>query len=534
MTLPRIPLSTRSVSGYGGAVVSPHHLSTAAGISTLANGGNAVDAALAVNAVQGMVAPETCGIGGDLFALIAGPGTDGVLALNSSGRAGSGASELARDLRDSGAEAIPQHHSAAVSVPGCVDGWMALHARLGRLDLGEILAPAVRLGREGFPASRELANAFGARAAELSTEPSGRDLYPGGDPPQPGTRIRRVELASTLERIAEEGRNAIYAGPTGNALSDAVGGAITLDDLAHSQADWVEALSVDVFGLTAWTIPPNSQGYLTLATLAILERRGLSDLDDPLGWHWAIEAYRQAAADRDLLLADPDAMTVDPASLVSADRIEAMADRIADDSVAALSPPPSARGGTAYMCVIDVDGLGISLIQSNFYGIGSGISVPGAGFLLHDRARGFTLSPGHPNELAPGKRPLHTLSPSLWTRNGSLAGVVGTRGGHIQPQLMSQLTAHLFGHGLEPGDAMAVPRWSVPVPGPGHATSTVEVEPGTPEAVLDGLAHRGHELEIHKAPNSGWGPMSAIVLDAENLRRAASDPRVATTLAASL
>src|SRR5690606_6496603 len=242
--------------------------------------------------------------------------------------------------------------------------------------------------------------------------------------------------ASTLERIAEEGRNAIYAGPTGKALSDAVGGAITLDDLAHSQADWVEALSVDVFGLTAWTIPPNSQGYLTLATLAILERRGLSDLDDPLGWHWAIEAYRQAAADRDLLLADPDAMTVDPASLVSADRIEAMADRIADDSVGALSPPPSARGGTAYMCVIDVDGLGISLIQSNFYGIGAGISVPGAGFLLHDRARGFTLSPGHPNELAPGKRPLHTLSPSLWTRNGSLAGVVGTRGGHIQPQLM--------------------------------------------------------------------------------------------------
>src|SRR5690606_31137198 len=226
---------------------------------------------------------------GDLFALVAGPGTGGVLALNSSGRAGSGASELARDLRDSGAEAIPQHHSAAVSVPGCVDGWMALHARLGRLDLGEILAPAVRLGRcgllapavrlgrEGFPASRELANAFGARAAELSTEPSGRDLYPGGDPPQPGTRIRRVELASTLERIAEEGRNAIYAGPTGKALSDAVGGAITLEDLAHSQADWVEALSVDVFGLTAWTIPPNSQGYLTLATLAILERRGLSD-----------------------------------------------------------------------------------------------------------------------------------------------------------------------------------------------------------------------------------------------------------------
>lgn len=534
MPAPSIPIPTRSVNGYGGAVVSPHYLSTAAGLSVLAKGGNAVDAALAVNAVQGMVAPETCGIGGDLFALVAGPGAAGVLALNASGRAGSGAGDLARQLRESGTESIPQHHPAAVSIPGCVDGWMALHDRLGGLGWSEILGPAIRLGREGFPASHELARAFGARLDELSVEPSIRDMFPEGVAPVPGGRIRRTHLAATLERIADLGRDAIYSGQTAQALSAAVDGAITADDLARSQADWVEPLSVDVFGFTAWTVPPNSQGYLTLATLGVLARCGLPDLDDPLAWHRSIEAYRQAAADRDRLLADPAAMSVAPRTLVSADRIEAMADRIRDGAIAALPPPPAANGGTAYMCVVDGDGLGVSLIQSNFYGIGSGISVPGTGFLLHDRARGFTLSPGHPNELGAGKRPLHTLSPSLWTKDGNLAGVVGTRGGHIQPQLMSQLTAHLYGHRMEPGEAMAVPRWSVPIPAEGDTTSTVELEPGTPDTVAEGLIRKGHRVETLASTQGGWGPMSAIVLDDKGLRRAAADPRVDTTLAASL
>lgn len=534
MPAPSIPIPTRSVTGYGGAVVSPHHLSTAAGLSLLAKGGNAVDAALAVNAVQGMVAPETCGIGGDLFALVTGPATAGVIALNASGRAGSGAADLARQLRAGGMKAIPQHHPAAVSIPGCVDGWLALHARLGQRDWREILGPAIRLGREGFPASDEFSRAFGARLVELLAEPSGRDMYPEGVAPAPGDRIRRAQLAATLERVAELGRDAFYTGETARALSAAVDGAITPDDLARSQADWVEPLSVDVFGLTAWTVPPNSQGYLTLATLGVLARCGLPDLDDPLAWHRSIEAYRQAAADRDRILADPAAMSVAPESLLSAERIEAMADRVRDDAVATLPPPPAANGGTAYMCVVDGDGLGVSLIQSNFYGIGSGISVPGTGFLLHDRARGFTLSPGHPNELGPGKRPMHTLSPSLWTENGDLAGVVGTRGGHIQPQLMSQLTTHLFGYRLEPGEAMAVPRWSVPIPAEGDTTSTVELEPGTPDTVAEGLARKGHRVEMLAGIQGGWGPMSAIVVGAGRLRRAAADPRVDTTLAASL
>lgn len=530
---PQIPLLPRSVDGYDAVVASPHHLSTAAGISVLCQGGNAVDAAIAVNAVQGVVAPETCGIGGDLFALVTGHGPTEVVALNASGRAGSGASRLADELRRSNVGEIPQRHPAAVSIPGCVDGWLALHGRFGRLDLGRVLGPAIRLGREGFPASQELSLAFGRRETELRREASGRDMYPGGRIPRPGDRIRRADLAATLEAIAGSGRAAVYEGVVGKMLCEAVEGSITPDDLTLDQAEWVEPLSVDVLGHTVWTVPPNSQGYIALLTLAVLERMGITSPDDPVFWHRSIESYRQAAADRDTVLADPDAMSVRPEDLIDPERVEAMADRVDDSVVGAWEPPVAASGGTAYMCVVDGGGMAVSLIQSNFYGIGSGISVPGAGFLLHDRARGFTLTEGHPNQLAPGRRPLHTLSPVLWTRDGEATGVAGTRGGHIQPQLVAQLCAHLLGQNLSPGEALAVPRWSVTVPADRLRPPQVRVEPGAPEGVVRGLEARGHDVEPLDVPQSGWGPMSAIVIDSDGRRVGGADPRVATAQAAA-
>ena len=527
-----IPLRPVSVRGYSAVAVTPHGLSTQAAMTILAMGGNAVDAAIAANAAQGVVAPETCGIGGDLFVLLAGEGDDRPAALNASGRAGSGALGLAEELRAHGHDSIPQRHPGAVSVPGCVDGWIELHRSKGRLELGRILEPAIRLAKNGFPASRELARAFGGRREELVNEPSAVAMYPGAKPPLEGERIVRPELARTLEGIAEHGRKAFYDGTVGQAISEATGGAITADDLASPHQEWVEALSVDVFGSTAWTVPPNSQGYIALLGMAILHRFGIEDLDDPLAWHLSIEAYRQAAADRDDLLADPDSMAMHPADLVAAARVEEMVERISLDRVADASPANPGSGGTAYMCVVDGEGLGVSLIQSNFHGIGSGRSARGTGFLLQDRGRGFTLQPGHPNELRPGRRPLHTLSPTLWTTAGKLRAVVGTRGGHIQPALIMQLAHSLIGHQQDAAGAMAFPRWASDLAGPSSHPSVVQVEPGAPEAVTEGLTQRGHRVESLDFPQPGWGPMSAITVT-DDLRTGVADPRVDTATAAA-
>lgn len=528
-----IRLRPVAVRGYGGVAVTPHYLSTQAALSAMAKGGNAIDAAIAANAVQGVVAPETCGIGGDLFALVGGPQHQQPLVLNSSGRAGSGAGRLAAELRAAGAEAIPQRHPAAVTVPGCVDGWMELHGRLGNIDLGSILEPAVRLAHNGFPANREQAAAFAARRDELEREPGAADMYPGGRPPLEGERITRVRLGETLEDVADRGRDAFYSGPVAASIRRAVDGAITTPDLERAQAEWVEPLSMDLFGATAWTIPPNSQGYISLLALAIMERIGVQPPDEPLAWHLAIESYRLAASDHGELLSDPDTMSLAPADLVSPSRIEALADRYSDDGRAAMPPPVTGSGGTAYMCVVDDSGMGVSLIQSNFNGIGSGLAIPEGGFLLHDRGRGFTLRPGHPNELAPGRRPLHTLSPTMWTTAGRLSGILGTRGGFMQPQLVVQLATLIIAHHASPERAMAAPRWMVPLPAQEGAGGPVEVEPGTPASVVDGLRRRGHDVEMHEIPQSGWGPMSTIQVSEIDLRTGAADPRVDTASAAA-
>lgn len=528
MSRSSIPLRPVSVAGYGGVAVTPHYLSTQAALRALELGGSAIDAAIAANAVQGVVAPETCGIGGDLFALVMSPGLDTPAALNSSGRAGSGASAAA--LRSSGLDAIPQRHPAAVTVPGCVDGWLALHTRWGRLDLATILEPAIRHAADGFPASRELSAAFAGRAEELRQEESATDMYPEGRPPLEGERIERPRLAATLRGLVEGGREAFYSGAIGQAIGEAVDGMLTPDDLALVQAQWVDPLHIDLFGTTAWTVPPNSQGYVSLVALAVLEMIGLADPEDPLAWHLSIEAYRAAAADRDEILADPEAMTVDPVELLSTEHIARLADGIDANQAGAFASPRSAAGGTAYMCVLDGEGLGVSLIQSNFHGIGSGRSVAGAGFLLHDRGRGFTLRPGHPNELAPGRRPLHTLSPTLWTRQARLETLLGTRGGHNQPQLVIQLATAVMGRDIDPATAMALPRWATEVPSPGSAAA-VEVEPGTAASVVEGLAERGHQVRRVDHPQPGWGPMSVIRLDDAGGAVGAADPRVDTAAA---
>ena len=510
------------------AVVTPHHLSAAAGRAILEAGGNAVDAAVAAIAAQGVVAPETCGIGGDLFALVHAPGWDAPRALNASGRAGSGVS--AESLRASGAESIPGDHPAAVTIPGCVDGMETLVSDLGRLDLKEALAPAIALANDGFEVSTEQARAFSRQADVYSTNPAVSSFYPGRQPVSRGDRVVRADLARTLDAIGAHGRSAFYDGQPGGDIIEALGGSITLEDLKETQATWIDPISADVAGLKAWTIPPNSQGYLGLATLAVFEMLGPhDDPDDPMWWHLLIEAYRCLAWERNDVVADPEHLALPANLLLDRTRLERAAKLVDHDWAGVWPQQMGTTASTAYLCVADANGMAVSIIQSNYRGTGSSFGASRSGFLLQDRGMGFNLVPGHPNELAPGKRPLHTLSPTLWTDADGPRWILGTRGGAVQPQLIAQVAAATILAGESPKAAQARPRWTVSDFGPGNRASPL-FEPGFhPEGLAD-LRARGHDITALDSKQPGWGPVSIIELDGAE-RRAAADPRVDTTSA---
>lgn len=528
-TSPTSVAEVPSVQGYGAAVVTPHVLATQAGMEILAIGGTAADAMVGADAVLGVVSPETCGIGGDLFVMIHGPGMTEPAVLNASGRAGARAD--AELLRTEGHRTMPPFHPQSVTVPGCVDGWDKLLTRFGRLGLERILEPAIRLANDGFPASFELSRALAARIDLLRPQPAALGLFPGGNAPNQGDRLVRPGLATTLEAIAAGGPQAFYDGSVGAAVTEATGGIITTDDLLSVEGIWVTPIGLDLFGLRGWTVPPNSQGYLTLASLGVFAQLDPpADPETPEAWHLAIEAYRSMAMDRNDVVADPDTAPLAPGELTSPSRISQRASMVDRGHSSSFASPPPVPGGTSYLCAVDAAGLGVSFIQSNFMGIGSGIGTGAAGFFLHNRGAGFDLRPGHPNCLAPGRRPLHTLSPSLWTRDGQLAAVLGTRGGDYQPQLLMQMAIRLFGAAIDPGEAQQRPRWMIDQFEAGQPE--IALEDHTPPEVEEGLRNRGHTVVRRRETQHGWGPVSVITVNQDGLRNAAADPRVATAAAA--
>jgi gamma-glutamyltranspeptidase/glutathione hydrolase len=320
-------------------------------------------------------------------------------------------------------------------------------------------------------------------------------------------------------------------GAAARAITEATGGIISEADLASVKADWVVPLGLDLFGLTGWTIPPNSQGYLTLGSLGVWAQ--LDPPDNPesvLAWHLAIESYRSMAMDRDDVVSDASTAPLAAGDLISPQRLRARAAMVNRDRITDFTSPSPRPGGTTYLCAIDAEGLGVSFIQSNFMGIGSGIGAGASGFFLHNRGAGFDLRPGHPNQLTPGRRPLHTLSPTLWTRQGRLAALLGTRGGDQQPQLLLQMAIRMFQAGVEPGDAQARPRWTIEPIAAG--SPEVAIEPGASQDIEDGLRAMGHAVSRRQDAQSGWGPISVITITDDGLRTAAADPRVATTAAA--
>jgi gamma-glutamyltranspeptidase/glutathione hydrolase len=412
----------------------------------------------------------------------------------------------------------------SVTVPGCVDGWIALHTRFGRLPLVEVLRPARVYAESGFPASPTLA----AAVADVAHLAAGAD-YRRGAALAEGDVVRRPGVGRALASLAGGGRDGFYRGEFGAGLLALGGGEYEPCDLARSQADWVDALSVSAWGRQIWTVPPNSQGYLTLAGAWMAS--GLPLPDDPADPRWAhllIEAARQAAYDRHAVLHEH----ADGAQLLSPSRLEPRRATI-DIARAARLGDTAAAGGTIALCAVDCDRMGVCLVQSNAAGFGSHLAEPGSGIFLHNRGLGFNLSQDHPGEYGPGRRPAHTLCPTLVTHpDGTLAGVVGTMGGDSQPQILLQLLARWLVSGEAPGDAVGAGRWVVASveDDTGFATWDrrgrvgVVLEGHAPAAWDEGLRARGHAVVRVPAGSHGFGHAHLITVR-DGALEGGSDPR---------
>ena len=516
-----------SVRSPQAVVASADQLATQAGLRALVLGGNAVDAAIATNAAIAVTCPHLCGMGGDLFALVYSDGE--VFALNSTGRAGSGADAAA--LRAEGRVDMPfRLDIRAVTVPGCVDGWMALHQRFGTLPLSLLLEPAIALAAGGFPASPLLVG-----AAARTEEGAGKNLAELIDQlVRPGARVRRAGAARVLGEIAEGGREAFYQGEFGAGLKEIGRGLYSDADLGTPLSEWVTPLTAPAFGVDLWTIPPNSQGYLTLGAAGLASQLDLpADPSDAHFAHLLIEAATAAGFDRPDVLSD----TANGDELLQA--IAGRRDLI-DTERASNRWAPGRGGDTTYLCTVDGNGMGVSLIQSNAAGFGSGLVEPNTGINLHNRGLGFNLREGHPAELRPGHRPPHTLCPAMATSDGALRGVFGTMGGDAQPQILLQLAARLFHYGQTPAAAVDAGRWALQGPATGFDTwtsgeaPTVAIEGQAPDGWMSELAGRGHKVLAEPPYDSGFGHAHAIVIDTEGFRAGAADPRTMVGTAAGI
>ena len=495
--------------GTHGAVAAPHHLATEAGLSMLRAGGSAVDAAIAANAVLGVVVPHSCGIGGDAFWLIWDAATGRQHALNGSGRSAAALDGAA--LRAAGHRTIPMRGGLSITVPGVVRSWGDAHAAFGRLGRGALLAPAIEIARAGFPASPRFCEVVEA-AAPTIRDALGPDaaflrvLRPHGRAWRPGERVRLPALAGTLEAIAADGFASFYAGDAGERLARGLasaGSAITAEDLRETACTWGDPIAIDYRGVRVTTHPPNSSGIVALQLLAMLSwfeppppsAFGPDGVTDPAWIHLGIEAAKLAMADRDAHLTDPLFRDVPVERLLDADHAADLAARI--DPRRAARPAGATNpsgGGTVYLAAVDAAGNAVSLIQSNYSNFGSGVLDPETGVLFQNRGSYFSLDPDHPNVLEPRKRPLHTLLPGMLFRDGVASPwvIAGAAGGDAQPQIHGQLVSALVDGQVDLRTAVAAPRWFVE-PG-AHFEPPVEVRleprftPGV-AAALEGLGH---------------------------------------------
>lgn len=511
------------VFATGGMAATSHPLSTETAIQVLRRGGNAMDAAIAACAVQCVVEPGSTGIGGDCFALYAPAGSSNIVAFNGSGRAPAAATPAW--FAEQGIESIEQQSPHAVTVPGAVDAWASLNADHGRLDFADLLQPAVQHARNGYPVAPRTQRDWAEQEKLLSADANARTVFlPGGKAPAVGDLHVQPTLAATLERIADEGRDGFYRGPVAEDIVEylrGLGGLHTLDDFARTAGEYVDPICTDYRGYTVWECPPNGQGIIALLILNILAgARHADEVLSPERIHLEVEATRLAYAQRDAFVADPAQARVPVEALLSDAHADELSDRI--DPGRAGQPGatmlPHVHEDTVYICVVDGDGNAASFINSLFHPYGTGLLAPESGVLLHCRGLSFELDPEHPNAIAPGKRPMHTIIPGMLGESGHIRMPFGVMGGHYQALGHAQFLTRLLDYGCDLQEAMDLPRFF-----PLAASNRVEMEGAIPQETLQALERMGHQPVPPKRPIGG---SQAIWIDHERgVLVGASDPR---------
>jgi gamma-glutamyltranspeptidase / glutathione hydrolase len=517
--------ATRSlVYGANGAAACAHPLATLAGIETLKLGGSAVDAAITINACLGFLEPTACGIGGDLYAMLWAPGESRVMGLASSGR-----SPATLDLETVRAHArngvLPSRGAVTVTVPGAVAGWWAMHQRYGRLPWAKVLEPAIAMCNDGAPMAPMIAY-YLRRNVDIFRQPGAgveesdnavKTWAPNGQTPAEGEIFRNPDLARTYRLIAEGGRDAYYDGPIADGIEAyfrRIGGWLTRRDLAAHHAEWTTPLATRYRGVDVHAIGANTQGIATLQMLNLLEQFDMagSGFLSTRSLHLQAEAKRLAYADRARYYADPDFSKVPVDWLISREYAAERARLIHPQRINEAVPPGQApsQGDTTYLTVADAQGMMVSLIQSNFRGMGSGLVADGLGFMFHDRGQLFVLDDGHPNQYQPAKRPFQTIIPGFATRGGAPWLSFGVMGGDMQPQGQVQVLHALLDHGLDTQAAGDAPRWhhegsaermGEDSPGMGPQ-GLLRLESGIPEATRKGLVKLGWAIG---EPDGGFG-----------------------------
>ncbi|HEX6811296.1 MAG TPA: gamma-glutamyltransferase [Planctomycetota bacterium] len=540
-----LPFATRSeVIARHGMAATSHPLATQIALDVLKGGGSAVDAAIAANAALGLMEPTGCGLGGDLFAIVWDSKTKRLHGLNASGRSPLGLSseQLQAELAKLGLAAIPPRGFLPISVPGTADGWFELHGRFGRLPMRDVLAPAIRYAREGFPVTEYIAHlwAVGVRNAKADKLPGAfletycvnargqtrEALAKAGEAPKKGEVFANPALADTLALLATKGRDVFYRGEIAERIDAFMrehGGFLRKVDFERHGSTWVDPVSVAYRGYDVYELPPNGQGIAALQMLNILEGYDLAamGLNSPEALHVMIEAKKLAFEDRARFYADPEFAKVPLKGLLSkayaAERRKLIDPRRAARTFDAGNPALH-DGDTIYLATADAEGNMVSLIQSNYRGMGSGITVPGLGFTLQNRGQMFVLEPGHANCHAPGKRPFHTIIPAFVMKDGEPWLAFGVMGGAMQPQGHVQIVCNLIDFGLNLQEAGDAARWQ-------HEGSTdydharmqdggyVQLESGVPYATSRALVQLGHDV---RAGDGGFGGYQAILWDKKN------------------
>lgn len=522
--------ATRALAqGRKGMVSSPHHLASLAGLAILQEGGNAVDAAIAVNATLAVVYPHMTGLGGDSFWLIHDAGENRSHAFNGTGRAISGATP--EFYRSRGHSEIPARGIlGAITVPGAVDAWCKAHEKFGRLPLAACLSHAIDYAREGYPVSRGQERFTRQGAAMLAENPSGARVYmPNGSPPKTGDIMRNTQLADTLAAIAREGRSGFYEGSVRDEMVRALnegGPGCTPEDFSSHHGDWNEPISTTYRGYTCLQHPPNSQGFVHLMALNILENFDLASLghDSAAYVHLLVEATKLSFIDRDRYLTDPDHVSIPMDTLLSKEYAASLAARISMDATLDIESMQMGQDTTCAV-VVDGDGNAASIIQSIYHEFGSGFVAGETGVVLQNRGSFFSLDPEHVNSLKPGKRCFHTLMPGLMLKDGRLAAAYGTMGGEGQPQTSTALITRMVDFGLDAQDTVDAPRWLYGRTW-GAETKSLRVEQRFSDEDRARLKTLGHEVETVEAFSDAVGHAAAICVDHETgVLSGGADPR---------